>query len=381
MSSQRVRVIQPQPVLLIGQRPLVQRDGHIRVVSLQPERHPQRISELPATGITTFGSLRQGPHAGHHPRPAEGRAAATSTAAAASTAARTAPPCPHPGEMAARRTATRTPRTPMRTHQCARRLAAPWICSGAAVNRRPQEVTCSCLAGRRQRTFRQPEIRQIHMIGPTGPRIHEHIGRFDITVHQPGGMSGIQGRGHRGDNRRGPRNGQRAHPVHERPTSPPGTYRIAMNRTPSASPASNTGMMCGSSTAAADRDSRMKRCRNASSVATAGARTLSATCRLSRSSWARNTTAMPPGRSAPPAGIRRSANRRRSRPRTRRLQVPRRPSHLQDPQALFCLFGPLPSGMAGADSPRRPATSQACLGTSESAPSCSSRATSGVWPV
>ena len=76
--------------------------------------------------------------------------------------------------------------------------------------------------------------------------------------------------------------------------SPPGTYRMAMNSTPSASPASNTGMMCGSSTAAADRDSRMKRCRNASSVARPGARILSATCRLSRSSWARNTTDIPP---------------------------------------------------------------------------------------
>src|SRR6516164_10807791 len=40
-----------------------------------------------------------------------------------------------------------------------------------------------------------------------------------------------------------------------------------MNSTPSASPASNTGMMCGSSTAAAARDSRMNRCRNAWSAA------------------------------------------------------------------------------------------------------------------
>src|ERR1039458_9304718 len=53
-------------------------------------------------------------------------------------------------------------------------------------------------------------------------------------------------------------------------TSPPGTKRIAMNSTPLASPASNTGTMCGSSTAAAARDSRTNRCRNASSAASAG---------------------------------------------------------------------------------------------------------------
>ena len=67
-----------------------------------------------------------------------------------------------------------------------------------------------------------------------------------------------------------------------------------MNSTPFASPASYTGIMCGSSTAAAERDSHMKRCRNSSSAASAGERILSATCRGSRSSWARNTTAVPP---------------------------------------------------------------------------------------
>ena len=77
-------------------------------------------------------------------------------------------------------------------------------------------------------------------------------------------------------------------------TSPPGTYRIAMNSTPPASPASNTGIMCGSSTAAAARDSRRNRPRNSASAASAGARTFSATGRPSRSSRARNTTAIPP---------------------------------------------------------------------------------------
>ena len=67
-----------------------------------------------------------------------------------------------------------------------------------------------------------------------------------------------------------------------------------MYSTPSASPAPYTGMMCGSSTAAAARDSRMNRCRNASSAASAGDRIFSATRRPSRSSRARNTTAIPP---------------------------------------------------------------------------------------
>src|ERR1700685_37124 len=52
-----------------------------------------------------------------------------------------------------------------------------------------------------------------------------------------------------------------------------------MNRTPSASPASKTGMMCGWSTAAAARDSWMNRCRNESSEASCGARILRATLR------------------------------------------------------------------------------------------------------
>src|SRR5215470_17069378 len=52
--------------------------------------------------------------------------------------------------------------------------------------------------------------------------------------------------------------------------------------------------MCGSSTAAAARDSRMNRCRNPWSMPRADARTFSATIRPSRSSRARNTSAMPP---------------------------------------------------------------------------------------
>ena len=216
MSSQHVRVIQPQPVLLIGQRPLVQCDGHIRVVSLQPDRHAQRIRELPAAGITTVGSLRQGPQqdlvhgwrqAGaplRQPRRRRRQVRVQHRHAFIPGKWRLA------GQQHERRAR-------QRVLIRARVDSLPLDLLGRAVNRRPQEVTRSGQAGRRQRTFRQPEIRQVHMIGPTGPRIHQHVGRLDITVHQPGGMGGIQGRGHRGDNRRRPRNGQRAHPVHQRP--------------------------------------------------------------------------------------------------------------------------------------------------------------------
>ena len=64
----------------------------------------------------------------------------------------------------------------------------------------------------------------------------------------------------------------------------PCTKRIAMNSTPLASPASKIGMMLGWSTAAAVRDSRMNRCRNASSRASSGDSTLIATGRSSRMS-------------------------------------------------------------------------------------------------
>src|ERR1022692_2241800 len=78
------------------------------------------------------------------------------------------------------------------------------------------------------------------------------------------------------------------------PTSPPGTNRMAMNKNPSVSPASYTGMMCGSSTAAAALDSLMNRFLKASSAARAGDSTFSATRRSSRSSTALKTTAIPP---------------------------------------------------------------------------------------
>jgi hypothetical protein len=69
---------------------------------------------------------------------------------------------------------------------------------------------------------------------------------------------------------------------------------MAMNKAPSASPASKTGTMFGWSTAAAARISRRNRCRYPLSLASSGARIFSATCRFSRLSEARYTTAIPP---------------------------------------------------------------------------------------
>jgi hypothetical protein len=55
------------------------------------------------------------------------------------------------------------------------------------------------------------------VIGPAGPRIDEHVGGLDVTVHETDGVGGVQGRGHRGDDRGHPRDGQRTQPAHQRP--------------------------------------------------------------------------------------------------------------------------------------------------------------------
>ena len=92
-------------------------------------------------------------------------------------------------------------------------------------------------------------------------------------------------------------------------TSPPDTYRIAMNNTPPASPASYTGMMCGSSTAAAARDSRRNRRRNPGSPASPGS---AASTRPAGPAAHHGRGTPPPSRprrSLPPAHTRRSATR------------------------------------------------------------------------
>ena len=95
-------------------------------------------------------------------------------------------------------------------------------------------------------------------------------------------MCRLQGGRDLGDDVAGPAGRQRAGGFDKCLDIGPCTKRIAMNSTPPASPASKIGMMLGWSTAAAVRDSRMNRCRKASSSASSGVRTLIATGRSSR---------------------------------------------------------------------------------------------------
>jgi len=54
------------------------------------------------------------------------------------------------------------------------------------------------------------------MVRSSWPRVHEHVGRLDIPVHQPGGMGRIESRGHRGDDRGRSGTWQGALPADER---------------------------------------------------------------------------------------------------------------------------------------------------------------------
>jgi hypothetical protein len=154
---QRVGVIQPQPVPLIHQGPLVQLDGHVGVVRLEPERQAQRVGELPAAGKTIVGSLRQGAQqdvihgrreAGP-PRRQRGRRCGQVRVHHRHDF------IPGKGRLAGQQRVHRA-------RQCvlirARiDLVTPDLL-GRAVVRRPQDVAGSGLADQRQRAFRQPEI-------------------------------------------------------------------------------------------------------------------------------------------------------------------------------------------------------------------------------
>ena len=216
MISQRIRMFQAQSVMLIGQSPLVQRGCHIRVVSLKPERHAQRISELPAARIAISGNLRQrsqknvihGRRQIGPPRCQQWRRRRQLRVQHCHALI--------PGKRRLPRQ-QREHRARQRVLIRARIYLLPLDLLGCTVIERPHDQTCSCQAGRRHPAFGQPEIREVHVIGPTGPRVHQHVGRLDITVHQPGSMGSVQGRGHRGDNRGRARSRQRAQPTHQRP--------------------------------------------------------------------------------------------------------------------------------------------------------------------
>ena len=57
-----------------------------------------------------------------------------------------------------------------------------------------------------------PEVRQVHVLRPARPRVHQDVGRLDIPVHQAGGVRGVQRKGHRGDESHGPSRRQRTLP-------------------------------------------------------------------------------------------------------------------------------------------------------------------------
>ena len=272
--------------------------------------------------------------------------AARSATAAAAADARTAPPCPDPAGTAPPRTATRTPRTPAHIDPPAHRPALDLL--RRHVIRGPQVLPGPGQRRRRQRPLGQPEIRQAHMIRPALPRIHQNVRRLDIPVHQARRMRRIQRGGHRGDDRRRPLRRQRGRAGAAACARPRrGTNRITMNSTPSASPASCTGMICGSSTAAAARDSRKNRCRNPAYAARAGARTFSATRRPSRSSRARNTTAIPPAPTCSSSRYPRPASPAPGRPATRR-HPPRHPRSPRLHRSPAARCPSAPPGTAGA---------------------------------
>ena len=214
-AGQRVRLVQPQLALLIGQGPLVQHDGHIGVVPLEPGRHAQVVGELPAGEIPVFGRLGQGAQqdvihrrrkilpSRRQPGRRLGQVCVQHRQALVPEERRLA------GQQHERRARQRV-LVRARVH----RLAPDLL--GCAVGRRAQEVPRSGLGGRRLPALGQPEVGQVHVIGPAGPRIHQHVGGLDVTVHETDGVGGVQGRGHRGDDRGHPRDGQRAQPAHQR---------------------------------------------------------------------------------------------------------------------------------------------------------------------
>ena len=216
ISRQLVGVVQSQPVLMIGQRPLVQRHRHVGVVPLESECHTQRISELPAAGVPVGRRLGQGllqdvvhgrrkvgpPRCERRRRVRQLRVQHGRVVVAVK-----------------RRRAghQREHRAGQRVLVRARIDLLPPDLLGRAVIQRPHEHAGPGHAGRRHRALGQPEIRQVHMIRAAGPHVDQHVGGLNVPVDQPGGVRGIQGRGHRGDDPGRPGRGQWAQLAQQRP--------------------------------------------------------------------------------------------------------------------------------------------------------------------
>ena len=93
---------------------------------------------------------------------------------------------------------------------------------GGHVVQRPHDLSGPGHPGRGRHRFAQPEIRQVHVIGPPGQHVHQHVRRLHVTVQQPGAVCGVQRRGHRRDNRGHPARRQRSLPVQQRVGIPAG---------------------------------------------------------------------------------------------------------------------------------------------------------------
>ena len=182
--------------------------GYLRI-GRQPERLAQRVGELPAAAIPVPGRLGQRP--GQHRvrsrrkiRPQGGQRRRRLGNVRVHHRRRLLPvERRHPGQQLERRARQRVLIRPP-VHR-----AAPELLRRDVIQR-AQELPGAGQADGRQHRLAQPEIRQVHVIGPPGPRVQQHVGRLDIPVHQPRRVRGIQRRRHRRDDRSRPPRRQRA---------------------------------------------------------------------------------------------------------------------------------------------------------------------------
>ena len=88
---------------------------------------------------------------------------------------------------------------------------------GRRVVGRAEELPGLGQPARRHHAPGQPEVGQVHVRRAAGRGVDQDVPRLDVTVHQAGGVRGVQGRGHRGDDRRRPVRPQPALPFDDHP--------------------------------------------------------------------------------------------------------------------------------------------------------------------